>query len=76
MKEDGWQEWETNYKGGDKKKWRQGKVRKQLEGEPREAAGDLQGVLQGSLPKEKAPQEIETPRGNKQIKPEMAAENF
>ena len=63
-------------KGGDKK-WQQRKVRKQLAGRVRRAAGDLRRDLQADLPEEKDPRRAEPPRGeNKRIKPEMAAENL
>ena len=59
------------------KAWPQGKVRKQLAGRVRRAAGDLQREPQADLPEEKDPRRAEPPRGgNKRIKPEMATENF
>ncbi|WMT49354.1 MAG: hypothetical protein RE472_03040 [Thermoplasmatales archaeon] len=76
MKEDGWQEWETNYKGGDKKKWRQGKVRKQLEGEPREAAEGQAKALQEGRPKGRSLPERNRPGGDKLLMPEKAIQNF
>lgn len=55
MRKNGWLEWETNSKGGDKRTWLLRRMERKVGGRTPEAAGgQLEGVLQGNLPGGKA----------------------
>lgn len=73
MRTNGWLEWETNSKGGDKRTWLLRRMERKVGGRTPEAAGDHRRVLQGNLLRGK---ESSQEGRNNSLKPETAAENF